>query len=168
MIRRITVSLLLLLAPVLQSPELVQAQAQEGQPFPAFELPSSQGSVVSSDQFDGEVRLINFWATWCPPCRVEIPWFIEFKRQYEDLGFEVVGVTLDGENSEGIARFIRDLEINYPIVLSNEKILKEIGGIIGVPTTFILDRRGWVAMKHVGLASREQLLAKIEELLEEK
>ena len=99
---------------------------------------------------------------------MEIPWFIEFKRQYEDLGFEVVGVTLDGENSEGIARFIRDLEINYPIVLSNEKILKEIGGIIGVPTTFILDRRGWVAMKHVGLASREQLLAKIEELLEEK
>ncbi len=168
MTRRNTVSLLLLLGAVLLSPALVKAQAQEGQPFPAFELLNSQGGVVSSDQFDGKVRLINFWATWCPPCRVEIPWFREFKRQYEDLGFEVVGVTLDGDNSEGIARFIRDLEINYPIVLSNEKILRDIGGIIGVPTTFILDRRSQVALKHVGLASREQLLAKIEELLEEE
>ena len=161
-------SLVLLLGAVLMSPALVEAQAQEGQPFPAFELPSSQEGVVSSDQFEGKVRVINFWATWCAPCRVEIPWFREFKKQFGSRGFEVVGITLDGDNSESIAKFIRDLEINYPIVLSNQKILDDIGGIIGVPTTFILDREGRVALKHVGLASREQLLAKIEELLEEE
>lgn len=157
--------LLIALILWLASPPLVLSQSEEGQRFPAFELLRSDGTTFSSEAFAGKVTIVNFWATWCAPCRVEVPWFTEFKQEYGAQGFEIVGVTLDGDNAEAVDGFIRDLEINYPILTADEAILEAIGGIIGVPTTFILDRDGNVALKHIGLANRKQLVEKIEALV---
>ena len=160
-----TVRFLIVLFVLLCSVHAGLAQSQEGQPFPEFELQRFDGGPFSSQEFSGRVTIVNFWATWCAPCRVEIPWFTEFKKQYADRGFEIIGVTLDGESTEAVEGFVRDLKINYPILTADEEIVEAIGGLIGVSTTFILDGDGRVALRHVGLANKKQLLEKIEDLL---
>ena len=133
--------------------------------FPSFKLATIDGSEFDSARLKGNVVLINFWATWCAPCRVEIPWFTEFKERYADRGFEIVGVALDLENKDKILRFQQELEINYPLVLSDGKIEEQAGGILGIPTTFLIDRDGRIVSKHIGLVSKETLQQAIETLL---
>ena len=143
------------------------AIAQQEPAFPAFQLETIDGPEFDSARLKGNVALINFWATWCAPCRVEMPWFIEFKEKYADGGFEIVGVSLDPENKDEILRFQRELEINYPLVLSDLRIEEQAGGILGIPTTFLIDRDGQVVSKHLGLVGKETLQQEIEALLEE-
>ena len=133
--------------------------------FPSFKLETIDGPEFDSARLKGNVVLINFWATWCAPCRVEIPWFTEFKERYVDSGFEIVGVSLDPENKDEILRFQQELEINYPLVLSDGKIEEQAGGILGIPTTFLIDRDGQIVAKHVGLVSKATLQQAIETLL---
>ena len=141
------------------------AIAQQEPAFPAFQLETIDGPEFDSARLKGNVVLINFWATWCAPCRVEIPWFTEFRETYADSGFEIVGVALDPENRDAILRMQRELEINYPLVLSDLKIEEQAGGIFGVPTTFLVDRDGRIVSKHIGLVGKETLQQEIETLL---
>ena len=88
--------------------------------------------------------ILNFWATWCAPCRLEIPYFIELQKRYGDRGLAVIGVSLDEQGPDVVKEFVKQLGVNYPIVIGNEKITEAYGGIEGIPTTFVIDRQGRV------------------------
>jgi thiol-disulfide isomerase/thioredoxin len=117
---------------------------------PPFLLPDLQGHVISTAQFPGHIVLLNFWATWCPPCREEIPELRELQSRYKDQ-LQVVGVSLDDEPAQQVAQFVARAGINYSIVMGNAEMVKEYGGVPALPTNFLIDQRGRVVQKHVGL-----------------
>ncbi|MFH1714738.1 MAG: TlpA disulfide reductase family protein [Elusimicrobiota bacterium] len=113
----------------------------------------------------GKVIILDFWATWCPPCRMEIPGFVELQNKYKEQGLEIVGVTLDMEGPGVIAPFAEEMGINYTLVLGDEPVTIAYGGIRGIPTTFIIDREGNIRGKHIGYAPKEVFEKQILELL---
>jgi thiol-disulfide isomerase/thioredoxin len=117
---------------------------------PPFLLSDLQGHVISTAQFPGHIVLLNFWATWCPPCREEIPELRELQSRYKDQ-LQVIGVSLDDEPAQQVAQFATRAGINYSIVMGSAEITKEYGGVPALPTNFLIDQRGRVVQKHVGL-----------------
>jgi cytochrome c biogenesis protein CcmG/thiol:disulfide interchange protein DsbE len=132
---------------------------------PDFELKDESGKVVKLSDFKGKVVLLDFWATWCGPCAIEIPWFIDFQRRYKDRGFEVLGVSMDDEGWKAISPFVAEKKINYRVVLGDDKTGDQYGGVEALPTTFVIDRDGKIASVHVGLAGRKDFEDAIEKLL---
>lgn len=135
------------------------------QPSPAWELKDLDGKAVKSSDFAGKVVVLDFWATWCGPCRMEIPGFIELHKQYADKGLVVVGVSLDRGGASAVKPFVEKMGINYRIVLGDETIVSAFGGIEGIPTTFIIDRKGQIVGTHVGYAPKAEFEAEIKPLL---
>ncbi len=132
---------------------------------PALELTDLDGHTLSLAGLKGKVVIIDFWATWCPPCREAIPDLIDLKKQYGPRGLEVVGISLD-ENAERILpRFVHDFGINYPVVIGSEEIAAAFGGILGLPTTFIVDREGMVRSRFMGYIDRKRMEAALAGLL---
>jgi thiol-disulfide isomerase/thioredoxin len=134
-------------------------------PSPAWELKDVSGKAVKSSDFADKVVILDFWATWCGPCRMEIPGFIELQKQYADKGLVVVGVSLDQDGASAVKPFIEKMGINYPIVLGDETVVSAFGGVEGIPTTFIIDRKGQIVRKHVGYAPKAEFEADIKPLL---
>ena len=134
-------------------------------PAPDFDLTDSSGANVKLSDQKGKVILLNFWATWCGPCKVEIPWFISFQQQYKDQNFEVVGVAFDDDGWDMVKPYITEHKINYRIVLGNDTLDKAYGGVESLPTTFVIGRDGHVASKHVGLVSKSTYQEEIVRLL---
>lgn len=122
---------------------------------PHFSLPNLKGKAVRLSDFRGKVILLNFWATWCPPCREEIPRFIELYNQYRGHGFQMIGVSLDTVGPAVVEEFARKYGINYPILIANEEVVEEYGGVRGIPTTFVIDRQGKVFQKYTGYREKE-------------
>lgn len=139
-------------------------RAIASQPSPAWELKDVNGKAVKSSDFSGKVVVLDFWATWCGPCRMEIPGFIELQKQYADKGLVVIGVSLDQDGASAVKPFIEKMGINYPIVLGDEAVVSAFGGIEGIPTTFIIDRAGNIVRKHVGYAPKAEFEADIKPL----
>ena len=138
----------------------------ERNPAPSFKVLDQNGDEVSLEALKGQVVLLNYWATWCGPCRKEMPWFAEFEKTYKDQGFSVVGVSLDSEGWEVVTPYLGDHpEIDYRIVIGTETMAQLYGGIGSLPTTFIIDRDGKIASIHTGLVSRESYEREIKELL---
>lgn len=135
-------------------------------PSPAWELKGTDGKPVKSSDFAGKVVILDFWATWCGPCRMEIPGFIELQKQYADRGLVVVGVSLDQGGAPVVKSFIEKAAINYPVVLGDETVVNAFGGVEGIPTTFIIDRKGQIVRKHVGYADKSEFEAEIKPLLQ--
>jgi peroxiredoxin len=166
----IVLGLLVLGAACSRSPERTEASAikVEGdrQQAPDFSLTDATGKTVTLSDFKGKVVLLNFWATWCSPCRIEIPWFVEFQRAYRDQGFEVMGVSMDEEGWEVIKPFLDRMEVNYRILLGDDMVAQQYGGVEALPTTFLIDRQGRIASTHVGLVSKDVYEKDIKELLE--
>ncbi len=135
-------------------------------PAPPFELKDASGKLVRLEDYKGKVVLLNFWATWCGPCKIEIPWFVDFQKTYKDRGFTVIGVALDDEGWEVVRPYIEGRQVNYPIVVGSEELDQKYGGIEALPTSFILDREGRIATTHVGLVSKQQYEDDIKQLLE--
>jgi len=133
---------------------------------PEFALKDASGKVVRLSDYKGKVVLLDFWATWCGPCGIEIPWFTEFQRKYKDRGFEVLGVAMDDEGWKAISPFVAEKKINYRIVLGDDKTGDQYGGVEALPTTFVIDRDGRIASTHVGLTSRKDFEDAIEKLLD--
>ena len=133
---------------------------------PDFALKDSDGRVVHLSDYKGKVLLLDFWATWCGPCRIEIPWFMEFQRKLKDQGFSVLGVSMDDDGWDSVKPFASQMAINYRIVLGDDSTADQYGGIEALPTTFLIDRQGKIAAVHVGLASKSEILNGIEQLLE--
>ena len=133
---------------------------------PNFALKDVNGKLVHLADYKGKVVLLDFWATWCGPCVVEIPWFTEFQRKYKDRGFEVVGVSMDDDGWKAINPFVARKKINYRVVLGDDKTGDQYGGLEALPTTFVIDRNGRIASVHVGLADKKDFEDAIEKLLE--
>ena len=134
-------------------------------PAPDFTLQDANGSGVKLSDYRGKVVLLNFWATWCGPCTLEIPWFIQFEQQYKSRGFDVLGVSMDEEGWKAIKPYIQEHKINYRVLLGDDSVSQLYGGVDSLPTTFIIDREGKVAYVHVGLAGKNEYLDEIQVLL---
>lgn len=133
---------------------------------PDFALKDGSGKLVHLSDYRGKVVLLDFWATWCGPCNIEIPWFAEFQRKYKDRGFEVLGISMDDDGWKAITPFVAEKKINYRIVLGDDKTGDQYGGVEALPTTFVIDREGRIASVHVGLSGRKEFEDAIEKLLE--
>jgi thiol-disulfide isomerase/thioredoxin len=134
-------------------------------PAPAFLLTDLDGKAISTAAYHGKVVLINFWATWCPPCREEIPEMIGLADKFKDH-LQIIGVSMDDEATPSEVRdFARNAKMNYPIVMGSDKLSEEYGGIPALPTTFVLDTSGRVVQKHMGLYPEEVYDGEIRALL---
>jgi cytochrome c biogenesis protein CcmG/thiol:disulfide interchange protein DsbE len=133
---------------------------------PDFSLQDSNGRTVHLSDYRGKVVLLNFWATWCGPCRLEIPWFVQFERQHKDQGFAVIGIAMDDDGWASVKPFAEDLEINYRILMGNDSVALLYGGVDSLPTTFLIDRAGKVASVHIGLVSRSYYENDLKELFQ--
>src|SRR2546425_133792 len=139
---------------------------KDRKPAPEFALKDGEGKTVRLSEYKGKVVLLDFWATWCGPCKIEIPWFVEMQRKNKDRGFEVLGVAMDDEGWEVVKPFAAQMGINYRLVMGNDQTSQAYGGVEALPTTFLIDRTGRVAATHVGLSSRKDFENGIEELLQ--
>jgi thiol-disulfide isomerase/thioredoxin len=114
----------------------------------------------------GKVVVLDFWATWCGPCKVEIPWFIELERQYKDQGFAVLGVSMDEDGWVAIKPYVQKMQMNYRVLLGNDDVSTAYGGLDSLPTTLLIDRQGKIASVHVGVSmGKEEFKNAIVQLL---
>lgn len=132
---------------------------------PNFTLKDSDGRALQLADYKGKVVLLNFWATWCGPCKIEIPWFVEFEQKYKDRGFAVVGVAMDEDGWEVIKPYLNKNRINYRIALGTDIVAQQYGGVESLPTTFVIDKNGRIASTHVGLVSKSDYENEIVQLL---
>ena len=129
-----------------------------GKPVADFRLPDLNGKVYQPADFKGKVLLVNFWATWCGPCLIEIPWFLEFTERYGPEGFEVLAISMDEEGPEVVKPFVEKLKMEpFTVVMGNEKTPELFGGLLGFPTTFMVDRDGNYYSKHQGLVGKQDV-----------
>ena len=134
---------------------------------PDFVLDDASGKPVRLSDFRGKVVLLNFWATWCAPCRIEIPWFIEFEKAEQSRGFATLGVSLDEDGWDAIRPYIEQHKINYRVMAGNNDVA-QLYGAASLPTTFIIDKSGRIAATHVGLCSKGEYEADIKAVLSEQ
>ncbi len=130
---------------------------------PPFHLTNSKGAPVSLSQYKGKVVLLDFWATWCTGCKVEIPWYMQFSRKYKRKGLVVLGVAMD-DNWQPVKPFVKEKKMNYPVVLGNEAIAKQYG-LTSMPKTLLIDREGRIAYSFTGIVERDQFESQLESLL---
>jgi peroxiredoxin len=133
---------------------------------PDFALKDANGHTVKLSDYRGKVVLLDFWATWCGPCKIEIPWFKEFERENKDKGFAVIGVAMDDDGWDAVKPFAQELGINYRLVVGNDEVAQLFGGVDALPTTFLIDREGRIASVHIGLSGKRDFENGIHELLE--
>ena len=141
--------------------------AQKGTALaPDFTLPTSDGKTLKLSDLKGKVVIIDFWATWCPPCRKGIPDLIELKKKYGSKGLEIVGISVDAENTIGeVIPFIKNQGINYPVVYGNSVVAQAYGGVSAIPTTFVIDKKGKIVASYEGLMSQATYENHIKKLL---
>ncbi len=132
------------------------------------------GKDVTLASLKGKVVVVNFWATWCDPCREEIPWLIEFQQKYADKGFTLLGVAMDEEGKPVVQPFVQTTPfdvnghpttMNYPIVLGNDDLAAKFGGLLGLPTSIVISRDGKIEKRYIGSVSKQALDKDIQSLL---
>lgn len=133
---------------------------------PDFTLKDADGRSVRLSDYRGKVVLLDFWATWCGPCAMEIPWFMDLERRQKDHGFAVLGVSMDDEGWEAVKPFVSKLGVNYRVLMGNDYTAQLYGGVDALPTTFLIDREGRIAAVHVGLADRRDFEDGVQRLLQ--
>jgi len=134
-----------------------RASALQGKPAPDFSLASLDGKTVKLSDYKGKAVLLNFWATWCEPCKIEMPWFVELQKQYGPQGLQVLGVAMDDTDPKDISDFAHKMGVNYPIAVGKEAVGDQYGGIPYLPSTFYIDRDGKVVDRVYGLVSRSEI-----------
>lgn len=137
-----------------------------GKQAPDFTLKDLDGKQVKLSDFRGKAVLLNFWATWCGPCKVEMPWFVELQKQYGPKGLEIVGVALDDSSRDDIQKFARDMGVNYTILQGQDDV-GDAYGAVGLPTTYYIDRTGTIIDSASGLVSRSEIEENIKKSLGE-
>jgi thiol-disulfide isomerase/thioredoxin len=153
-------------ATVLAIAILCAALAAAQERAPNFSLKTSSGETVELNKLEGKAVVVNFWATWCGPCRAEIPGMAEIYAKYRSKGVEIIGVSLDEGGWKDVTPFVKRLGIPYPVVLGNEKVIQAYGGIDAIPTTFFVDKKGNVVKKHIGYMSKEAFEKTLRSVLE--
>ena len=146
-------------------------------PAPNFTLQDLNGKKVSLADYKGKAVLINFWATWCGPCKLETPWLVELRQQYADKGFEILGISAEADNladddkdgwakdKAAIAKFVQQEHIQYPVLINGDSISKDYGGLDAMPSSFFVDRNGIVVAAQTGIVSKDEIATKIEKSL---
>ena len=132
---------------------------------PDFTLPQLDGQTLRLSSYRGQVVLLDFWATWCVPCREEIPHFMALQDKYRADGLQVIGVSMD-DGPEPVRTFCQEFHMNYPVVMGNAKIGELYGGVLGLPIAFLLDRDGRVYAKHIGATKPEIIEKEVVSLLQ--
>lgn len=135
---------------------------------PEFVLTDLSGNEISLSDFKGKVVFLNFWATWCSPCRAEIPGFVEAYSQYKEKGMEIIGVSVDRGGTNKVLEFVRTYRINYPVAMYTMKIIRDYELGRAIPTTIIIDRKGRIRRKHIGYMDKGTLERYFLDLAEEK
>jgi thiol-disulfide isomerase/thioredoxin len=136
-----------------------------GQAGPDFTLESLDGKTVHLSDFAGKGVLLNFWATWCQPCKIEMPWFAELQKQYGPQGLQIVGIAMDDASPKEIGEFAHDLGVNYPVLIGKEEVGNAYGGVQFLPATFYIGRDGKVVDKVFGLKGRSEIEDSIKKAL---
>ena len=131
---------------------------------PHLKMVDLNGRSIETASYDGKVVLVNFWAAWCTPCAQEIPQFVALQDKYGGQGFQAIGISMDDKES-ALRDFYRKYKMNYPVIIGNQKIAQEYGGILGLPTSFLIGRDGRIRSKISGLADVAQLEHEIVALL---
>ena len=136
-------------------------------PAPAWRLQDLAGKPVSSDQFKGKVVVVDFWATWCPPCRAEIPGYTELQKKYGNDGLMIVGISLDQAGPDVVKSFADKFGINYQLVMGDDAVVAAFGGFQGIPTTFLIDRNGQIRDRKEGAEETSEYEKKIAAVMRE-
>jgi thiol-disulfide isomerase/thioredoxin len=148
-----------------------------GKPAPQFTLQNLQGQKVSLENYKGKAVLVNFWATWCGPCKIETPWLVELRNKYAGQGFEVLGISTEGEDLKpddkagfarqkaAIEKFVQQEHVPYPMLINGDSLSQEYGGLDAMPTSFYVDRQGNVVAAQMGLTSESDMEANIKKAL---
>lgn len=147
-----------------------------GKPAPELAIENlATGKRIAIADLKGKAVLINFWATWCAPCKIETPWLIELRNKYAAQGFEVVGISADdldlddaaklATEKKEIARFVDQLHIPYPVLIGGDSLSKTWGGLDQLPTSFFVDRKGTIVAAQIGLTSKDELEGKIQKAM---
>jgi cytochrome c biogenesis protein CcmG/thiol:disulfide interchange protein DsbE len=146
-------------------------------PAPAFTLDDLSGKKVSLESYKGKALLINFWATWCGPCKIETPWLIDLRNKYAGQGFEVLGISTEGDDLKksdkagwakdkaAIAKFVAEEKMTYPVLVDGDSLSQEYGGLDAMPTSFFVDRKGNVVAAQMGLTSASDIENNIKKAL---
>lgn len=139
----------------------------QGREAPNFTLTNVDGKKVSLSDYRGKAVLINFWATWCAPCKIETPWFVELYNQYAPKGFEILGVSEDDSSVSRaqIAKFGKEEGINYPLLVGNDAVSHKYGGVEVLPTSYFVGRNGKVVAETAGLVAKDEVEANIKKAL---
>jgi cytochrome c biogenesis protein CcmG/thiol:disulfide interchange protein DsbE len=151
------------------------ASPLQGKPAPAFALEDLNGKKLSLSSYKGKAVLINFWATWCAPCKIETPWLIDLRNEYAPKGFEILGISADdldrddpaklSDEKKEIARFVQKMQMPYPVLIDGNSISTPYGGLDALPTSFYVDRNGTVVAVQLGLTSKAEIEANIRKSL---
>ena len=128
-----------------------------GEIAPDFALQSLDGKTVHLSDFRGKAVLLNFWATWCAPCKIEMPWFVELQKAYGPQGLQIVGVAMDDASPKDIEDFAKEMGVNYPVLIGKESVGDAYGGVQFLPETFYIDRNGRVVSRAFGLKGRGEI-----------
>ena len=116
---------------------------------PDFTLSDIEGRKLALSDYKGKIVLLNFWATWCTPCRAEIPHFVEMQNKYGPQGFQVIGISMD-DSAKPVHEFYQQYKLNYPVAVGDDQLANRFGGILGLPVNFLIDRQGRIHSKHLG------------------
>lgn len=137
----------------------------KGDVAPDFALQSLDGKTVHLSDYRGKAVLLNFWATWCAPCKIEMPWFVELQKQYGPEGLQIVGVAMDDASPKEIGDFAKEMGVNYPVLIGKEAVGDAYGGVQFLPESFYIDRNGKVLDKAFGLKGRGEIEDDIKKII---
>lgn len=138
------------------------------QPAPAFSVKSLDGKTLDLSELKGKIVVVNFWATWCPPCRAEIPDFVEVYNRFKSKGLEIVGISVDEMTPRQLQPFIVKNKMSYPVAMATAKLLKDYGPISAIPTTFVVDKKGVVRYAQEGMLDKAALTSLFTKLSAER
>jgi thiol-disulfide isomerase/thioredoxin len=137
---------------VVSAPRLTQSTLA-----PDFSLESLDGKSLRLSDLRGKAVLLNFWATWCGPCKIEMPWLVDLQKQYGSQGLQIVGVAMDDASKEDISKFAKDMGVNYPILIGKESVGDQYGGVPALPESFLISRDGKIVDKIIGLRGKAEI-----------
>ena len=140
----------------------------QSSPAPDFSLESLDGRTTRLSDFRGKAVLLNFWATWCGPCKIEMPWFVDLQKQYGSQGLQIVGVAMDDASKEDIGKFAQEMGVNYPILIGKESVGDQYGGVPALPESFLITRDGKIIDKIIGLRGKAEIEDAIKKALNAK